>query len=50
MIEIQLYPQTMQKQIVAFHATTVAFYFATGNQPYVFHVGHLKAIEIVEKK
>jgi hypothetical protein len=50
MIEIQLNTNTMQKQIVNFHADTLAFYFATGNQPYLFHVGHLKAIEIVEKR
>jgi hypothetical protein len=40
----------MQKHIVNFHANTLAFYFATGNQPYIFHVGHLKSIEIVEKR
>ncbi len=49
MIEVQLTTQTMQKQIVAFHDNTVVFYFATGNQPYVFHVGHIKTIEIREK-
>lgn len=50
MIEIQLTTQNIQKNIVNFHANTLAFYFATGNQPYVFHVGHLKSIEIVEKR
>ncbi|NTU75713.1 MAG: hypothetical protein HGA86_06295 [Anaerolineaceae bacterium] len=50
MIEVQLSTQTLQKQIVAFHDNSVVFYFATGNQPYVFHVGHLKSIEVVEKK
>ena len=50
MIEVQLSTQTMQKQIVSYHANTLAFFFATGNQPYIFHVGHLKFIEIVEKR
>lgn len=50
MIEIQLNTHTIQKPIVNFHANTLAFYFATGNQPYIFHVGHLKSIEIVEKR
>jgi len=50
MIEVQLSTQTMQKQIVSYHANTLAFFFATGNQPYIFHVGHLKSIEIVEKR
>ena len=50
MIEIQLNTHTMQKHIVNFHANTLSFYYATGNQPYVFHVGHLKSIEIVEKR
>jgi len=49
-IEVQLSTQTMQKQIVSYHANTLAFFFATGNQPYIFHVGHLKSIEIVEKR
>jgi hypothetical protein len=49
MIEVQLSTQTLQKHIVTFHANTVEFYFATGNQPYGFHVGHIKSIEIVEK-
>jgi hypothetical protein len=49
-IEIQLNTQTIQKQIVNFHANTLAFYFATSNQPYIFHVGHLKSIDIVEKR
>ena len=50
MIEVQLSTQSMQKQIVSYHANTLAFFFATGNQPYIFHVGHLKSIEIVEKR
>jgi hypothetical protein len=50
MIEVQLHTQSMQKQIVSFHANTLGFYFATGSQPHIFHVGHLKSIEIVEKK
>ena len=50
MIEIQLNTQTIQKNIVNFHANTLAFYYATSNQPYIFHVGHLKSIEIVEKR
>jgi|GEM_PF-2169674 len=50
MIEVQLSTQTLQKQIVSYHANTLAFFFATGNQPYIFHVGHLKSIELVERK
>lgn len=49
MIEVQLSTKALQKHIVAFHDNTVVFYFATGNQPYIFHVGHIKSIEIVEK-
>ena len=50
MIEVQLSTESMQKQIVSYHANTLAFFFATGNQPYIFHVGHLKSIEILEKR
>lgn len=50
MIEVQLSTQTLQKQIVSYHANTLAFFFAAGNQPYIFHVGHLKSIELVERK
>ena len=50
MIEVQLSTQSMQKHIVSYHANTLALFFATGNQPYIFHVGHLKSIEIVEKR
>ncbi len=50
MIEVQLSTQTLQKHIVAFHDNTIVFYYATGNQPYVFHVGHIKSMEILEKK
>jgi hypothetical protein len=49
MLEVQLSTKSLQRQIVAFHDNTVVFYYATGNQPYIFHVGHLKSIEIVEK-
>ena len=50
MIEIQLNTHTIQKHIVNFHANALTFYYATGTQPYVFHVGHIQSIEIVEKK
>jgi hypothetical protein len=49
MLEVQLSTQTLQKQIVAFHDNTLVFYFATGNQPYTYHVGHIKSIEIREQ-
>ncbi|NWF63401.1 MAG: hypothetical protein HXY38_03760 [Chloroflexi bacterium] len=50
MLKIQLNTHTMQRPVVNFHANTVTFYFATGNQPCLFHVGHLKSIESVEKR
>jgi hypothetical protein len=50
MIEIQLSTKSLQKPIVSFHANTLAFHFATGNQPYIFHVGRLKTVDIVEKR
>jgi hypothetical protein len=50
MIEVQLSTQSFTKPIVTFHANTVEFYYATSNQPYGFHIGHIKSIEVIEKR
>jgi hypothetical protein len=50
MIEVQLSTQSFTKPVVTFHANTVEFYYATSNQPYGFHVGHIKSIEVIEKR
>jgi hypothetical protein len=50
MIEIMLSDSSLTKPIVTFHANTVEFYYATSNEVYGFHVGHIKSIEVTEKK
>jgi hypothetical protein len=50
MIEILLSDSSLTKTIVTFHANTVEFYYATSNQPYGFHVGHIKSMEVAEKR
>jgi len=49
MIEILLSDSSLTKPIVTFHANTVEFYYATSNEVYGFHVGHIKSIEVTEK-
>jgi hypothetical protein len=50
MIEVQLSKQSFTTPIVTFHANAIEFYYATSNQPYGFHVGHIKSIEVIEKR
>ena len=50
MIEIQLSARTLTKPIVTFHANTIGFFYSTSNELYGFHVGHIKSIDITEKK